>query len=217
MNFWFKKDAVALVYVMGKGTINPGWDIVWGNGGVDWQYRYPTAGFIMTAADPTVNKWAMMTLTINSTDACWYMNGTLSNCKGSAIPASATNTAYYFGCVNDGSWNYGTYYADEMGWWNRSLTATEISDLYNNGDGLTYGAEGLSIAGKVLDNNNNNIANAVVIILNGTGGYVGQTISNASGSWDYTSSEYSIINYTVMGYNPNNVSQGGNAYPFISG
>lgn len=106
---------------------------------------------------------------------------------------------------------------DEVGLWNRTLNSTEILDLYNDGAGLTYPVTVyLNITGKVLTPQGVNIANATIIILDSLGNLVANTTSNDSGDWKYQFENGTITNYTIVGYNTRNTSQGGNAYPFFN-
>jgi hypothetical protein len=72
-----------------------------------------------------------------------------------------------------------------------------------------------TLSGKVVDFSSVGIDNATVVIIDQAGQFVGKNNTNASGSWFITTT-IPIVNLTVIGYNPNNKSQGGNAYPFIN-
>jgi hypothetical protein len=74
----------------------------------------------------------------------------------------------------------------------------------------------LNITGKVVDSTNTIVNNATIAILDSNGNLVATTTSNASGDWGYQFLNASIVNYTIVGYNKNNLSQGGNAYPFFN-
>ena len=71
------------------------------------------------------------------------------------------------------------------------------------------------LTGKVLTSAGAVINGASVFIYNITGNLIGNTTSNASGDWVFAYTEQ-VINFTAVGYNSANISQGGNAYPFIN-
>jgi len=79
----------------------------------------------------------------NMTHTQIYINGTLNTTQ--AVGTTRTmNNAYTVNTMIGGYSAYGQdyYYSgiiDELGMWNRTLNSTEISDLYNNGDGTTIG------------------------------------------------------------------------------
>lgn len=74
-----------------------------------------------------------------------------------------------------------------------------------------------NITGRVVNASDDKaIAGATIVILNSTGGFVYNTTSNESGYWYYSYENGTLINYTIVGYNTNNITQGGKAYPFVS-
>jgi len=84
------------------------------------------------------NNWTMVTFTSNSTTGSFYLNGSLW------WNASYTDTVTYvdtfinishFSGAGEGTNNI-TF--DEISAWTRVLTPSEISDLYNNGEGLEH-------------------------------------------------------------------------------
>ncbi len=84
------------------------------------------------------DKWIMFTFVINSTSANMYINGTLVDTV--ARSGFVGNTAAFglFG-AQDSGWKMQQIYVDEVGFWSRDLSVSEISDLYNDGVGITYG------------------------------------------------------------------------------
>lgn len=134
LSYWERPNGA---YQMGKGANSPaGWDIAWGDSQTTYQIRNKTN--LIIGANPTANIWNMFTLTINSTDTCWFRNGTRINCKGSGMYASPVKMGFTLGANFDTAFNYGSNYFDEMGWWYRTLSDAEITQLYNGGTGLTY-------------------------------------------------------------------------------
>ncbi len=73
-----------------------------------------------------------------------------------------------------------------------------------------------NLVGRVLTFGGEIIDGATVLILNATGSLIASVTSNSTGDWMYPWST-DIVNFTIVGYNGDNISQGGNAYPFING
>lgn len=53
-----------------------------------------------------------------------------------------SNAQFNIGASGNGAFNYIDGRVDEVGYWERQLTASEVADLYNNGDGIPYDAGG---------------------------------------------------------------------------
>lgn len=82
--------------------------------------------------------WQYMCGVYNGTGAQLYVNGTLVN-ETSATGTFTSNHPFRIGAgLVTGDTHPYNGGIDEFGFWNRSLTANEISGLYNNGNGLAY-------------------------------------------------------------------------------
>jgi hypothetical protein len=117
------------------------------------------------------------------------------------------------------SWTNGTI--DEIGIWNRTLSASEISELYNDGNGLAYDAGTgitvelvsptnntvLSTAGEnftvnsTVNSGNYNLTNATYYIWNSSGGEFNVSVRTISGTTNETT--YYINNFTLGTYDWN--------------
>jgi len=143
--------------------------------------------------------WHMGTMIFNQTGMFLYVDGVIQSDWNSFWEADATqNDAWILGsALYDGQWYKGIL--DEIGIWNRSLTASEISDLYNSGNGLPYQSSGISVSlVSPIDNYNsttstiifNGIANStfgitnVSLILDGT--YNETNSSGLNGTYIFT-------------------------------
>lgn len=81
---------------------------------------------------------------VSSSNHSIWINGTLNN---TASSSGSPKTSSWPLALGGFGWNSGQYPSDkvwyngtvdEVGIWNRSLNQTEIGQLYNSGDGLTY-------------------------------------------------------------------------------
>ncbi len=81
------------------------------------------------------NAWNFVCMTKAGTTGILYLNGSALTSTGAT---SGTNgyTAFSIGAVGSLKALAGTY--DEISYWNRTLSAGDITDLYNAGTGVTY-------------------------------------------------------------------------------
>lgn len=86
-----------------------------------------------TTPEP-LGRWVMITTVVNDTRMVMYINGTKTHNE----PIAALNTTKLFlGTASNGAGDW-VGRVDEFGIWNRTLSASEVSDLYNSGSGLAY-------------------------------------------------------------------------------
>ena len=232
INYWWNTPATANqhVFVLGKGSNGGGYDLVLRTigSGDDGQYRQGSQFNTGTMAKTSPNKWVMFSLTVNATDVCAYVNGTQTACRGSSLYAPATANLMYVGCTNDGGFNYGTrqFMMDEMGWWNRTLSPTEIDQLYNSGAGMTFTADfsnpSMSAVVSYPANNtqyavstfgfgcnftsvDQNISSVKVNVTQGTTQYYTNTVgsltqTNYNGTWTTPTLADGSYNFSCIGY-----------------
>ena len=98
----------------------------------------PTFAITGGTYTPTLGNWAMITLIHHSnTTMLLYVNG-VSVTGGSQDVSTRAHTNFGVGINNElTSYPYNGD-MDELGVWNRTLTASEIAQLYNSGTGITY-------------------------------------------------------------------------------
>ena len=87
--------------------------------------------------------WQMITVLQNSTSLYIYFNGTIDTMDSPETPFTPGDS--YIGRYSGAGQNY-VGRLDEIGIWNRTLTDSEITELWNSGSGLAYpfGAESSS-------------------------------------------------------------------------
>ena len=92
-----------------------------------------------SAEDYSLNLWYHVLVTYNGTDAIMYVDGNYSNMLN--IAAQFNETAPLSLGKHTVDSNPNNFYSgdlDEVAIWNRSLSASEVSDLYNSGNGISY-------------------------------------------------------------------------------
>jgi len=97
-----------------------------------------TGGWKYTTNAIILNQWNFVAVAIDSGTAIYYINGG-ENGSASGLSWTTTNAAGVIGHNLQGDYGFKGI-IDEIGIWNRSLSAGEISDLYNGGAGITYSA-----------------------------------------------------------------------------
>ncbi len=115
-------------------TGNDSW-CAWTNGATGMWWATGHNNYAQTAEYPNVaSLYNFAVFTGNFSDIVLYFNGSF---KGTATRESIKSGDLYFGFMDSpGWWFHGVM--DEIGIWNRSLTPSEASDLWNNGNGIFY-------------------------------------------------------------------------------
>lgn len=102
----------------------------------------PSANYIAhdTTGNVITGRWYHVVVTSDGSFLKLYVNGTLKN--STAVSGLTTNIADFVIGGHDISWaTIGDFDGkmDEFGFWNVTLNATQVSTLYNNGLGITFG------------------------------------------------------------------------------
>jgi len=81
------------------------------------------------------NIWQMMTVSWNKTSVLIYYNGTLNKTTLLTNKNMSSNTWYLF---RDAASSAPNTFMDELSFWNRTLSDSEVSSLYNGGAGISF-------------------------------------------------------------------------------
>ena len=152
ISMWYKASSFQNYGVIfGKGHNNQsGWvepyGLIWirqdptNQGGLECWTNGNSSRFFTTGGNST-DTWYHLVLVHTSTNNKVYLNNSLdvtSTSGSGSTPASNSTIS-----LGRNPWNtseYITGFIDEVGLFNKALTTTEISDLYNSGNGLAYGS-----------------------------------------------------------------------------
>jgi len=104
---------------------------------------HDVGGLNANATTLSTGTWYFYAVTWDGSHVIVYKNGAVETNNTNAVTMNADATVFSIGGtpVNTAGIN-GT--VDEIGFWSRALTSTEISRLYNGGAGLTYPFHNLS-------------------------------------------------------------------------
>lgn len=162
------------------------------------------------------SNWNLITITMDSSKYYVYLNGVY---KGSFTRGSAGSC----NAMNMRIGRYNNNYYDEFGVWDRNLSQSEISALYNSGAGLTYPFIGISVdfnyvvrkdLNKILLTDTSNVSGVIETAWTWTNN--GVTISTAQ---DYNLSATELTDYNICLHVDTNQSDinGDKCYAFNTG
>jgi hypothetical protein len=125
---------------------NKGFYTRYTSGGAVETFAFNSAGtaIINGAGGTTISSgsWQMITITLDGANIRTYKNGVLQNTTSySGVIAFDTTTYPSIGCLHYASLTYAYFVngkIDEVNFWNRQLTSTEVTELYNAGTGKFY-------------------------------------------------------------------------------
>lgn len=134
---WVKPTALSIGIFVGNGTSMLG---IRGGGNLTFFQYYVNAevnsGYILP-----LNTWTHITVTYKGTsfgsnNVLIYVNGSLLYTGSLYMPAGGSKV--FLGSNNAGSGGFYNGLLDEVGVWNRVLTAAEVTELYSTGAGKQY-------------------------------------------------------------------------------
>lgn len=85
----------------------------------------------------STDTWYYLTLTYDGSNVRGYVAGSYVGLGASSGNGNSLTEGFFIGSGQTGSSEFDGI-VDEVGVWERALNSTEISDLYNSGDGLAY-------------------------------------------------------------------------------
>lgn len=165
LNFDGTDDFVTITGIRSLGTTTQGWAFaLWvfqpntgeiiiaraNDGGVNREMRLRRSGagtiqgYVFDAANAykgtdgtyTLNEWNFLVFSYNGTGTNLYKNGLLEDSEYVG-EVKRIDSDTYLGTAWDGA-SDGAGIMDELGVWNRSLSQTEVTNLYNGGAAMTW-------------------------------------------------------------------------------
>ena len=197
INVWTKLNTAGIQ----PGVIEYG---VFSSDGFNWyEAADPTLTFesvsVATGSTKPIDTWVMRTMTYdNSTrNMSVYQNGTIVATGTGASTFNLADAIMVIGNTTNPVNGVRNGSIDELGMWNKTLTASEVSQLWNSGDGITY----TDIFNVILNTPLDNAIDSSPIDFNCTANsYDGATITNIS-LWHNDSGVFKQekINLTITG------------------
>lgn len=133
------------IWMAANNSVCPGgesYGINTDDAGADFRYEFVSSctskrmninGIVGDARPLVNNAWFMVTILTNSSGIFWYENGTVQGTKANPFSAGAAELIFF---NRDADGTDGVGQIDEMGFWNKTLSWSQINDLYNSGSGL---------------------------------------------------------------------------------
>lgn len=133
INAWIKIDSIKENSIIGAGTSNGYAFYVKSNSQLS--FGKLDVNEVVSEELVTNETWHMVTSVYNEEGVTFYIDGNLSG-NSSYDKNFSSELAYNIGKRKSEAYFDGKI--DELGIWNISLDATEVDNLYNNGNGLIY-------------------------------------------------------------------------------
>lgn len=140
---WIKSDSedfgldTRMIAKQGGGGAN-GWGTFWRrNSNVSVSQM---SGSQIGSETLLADTWYHLAVIKNSSHACLYINANQEDCQTVAVIANVVSNLTFGGSFQAGDTAFEGMF-DEFGFWTKNLSTSEISDLYNGGDGLSRDAQ----------------------------------------------------------------------------
>jgi hypothetical protein len=148
--------------------------------------------------------WKMITLSYSGSEQKMYVNGSEVSNAAQTGSVLASNYSMVMGGQQSNAGGFANFLngtLDEVGMWNRNLTAAEIVSLYNNGSGLAYpftppvvpaSSQSLSVSYK-----EQKITSAMLnATISGTGSFAFYMTANGGTNWELVENQaqYNFLN-----------------------
>lgn len=149
-SFWINPTLIsgigAMINTYTSTGGNKGFYTRYNSGGIIQTYAFNSAGtaIINGAEGGTISpgSWQMITITFDGSNVRTYKNATIQDTTAySGVIGFDTTTYPSIGCLHYESLTYAYFVngkIDEVNFWNKKLTATDITELYNSGTGKFY-------------------------------------------------------------------------------
>jgi len=130
------------------GSSYYGWSLSYASGKMVFYMSNITEDHNVLTDAVSTDKWYFVAGTYNGTDISVYLNGALNSTTD--VARALINLTHYDITLGrhatlDQAARYWNGTIDEVGIWNRTLSASEINDLYNGGIGMSYGTNVLLV------------------------------------------------------------------------
>jgi hypothetical protein len=142
LNAWFKTTDAGASYDVIAGFWNGAnvyFSIQISDGNILATLQDSTASATIQFSSPSKYKdgnWHMATIVKTGGKLELYIDGTFVDDDTQTFTGNFNSSPIYMG-----AWSAGNYYigsVDEIGYWEKALSSTEVGQLYNGGNGLAY-------------------------------------------------------------------------------
>lgn len=142
LNAWVNPESYpGWAEIVGKGNVSFGPYALQlstsGTGTIRFTYNQqnPWTYFVDSTNTIPLNQWSFVTLTYDGSKARFYINGNLDSEHTLNVALTQTSSGLSIGCDPPGANEFFDGKIDEVNVWNKALTLSEITTLYNSGNG----------------------------------------------------------------------------------
>lgn len=138
ISLWMKPETIVEnMAVMDKGDGVTAWNLQLRTSGQNIRFNIDTSSAVTTDTPISAGSWFHIVGTWDGTTAKIYVNNDTPHTAAASTLTQNAN-ALRMGSHYGGAANFFDGLIDEVGFWNRALTAAEVAELYNSGNGLAY-------------------------------------------------------------------------------
>ena len=174
VNMWINASSLAYYDGLMGANDTGGWSIYVDNEG---DLIFGKRGGLEVRSDNTARfttgTWQMATVVYNTTGVAFYKNGAFGEINTTMSETFTADLNYVIGAGSGDTYNGRM---DEVGVWNRSLTPSEITDLYNGGTGISPSDAGITLNSP--DNETTVLSGASTLFNATASSAVGETLVN---------------------------------------
>lgn len=117
---------------------------------------------VNTTWNVTDGNWHLLVGVYNGTDALLYVDGIFNNSKTRAAVLDGGTQTFYRFAIDFAHQTFYTGSVDEATVWNASLTQTDVTELWNGGNGLAYGKNPLTVTQNSPANNSEEVLDSPI-------------------------------------------------------
>jgi len=145
ISFWVKSSTNADQTLVSNARLGVAYDFdhtrIWADSGyLSYEIQYSGGTYIQLLGTSNIRDgtWKFCVCTYDGSVMRVYVNSTLENTSATFTDSGTRLDNLQFGIDPVNAYNKLIGAMDEVGVWSRALTQAEITELYNNGDGLSY-------------------------------------------------------------------------------
>lgn len=206
ISFWIypMRDHSSNQIIFQKRSANDGWSVIQAiNKSLGFYLGTGTAvEEVYTKSLLTIDSWTHIVLIHNDSHEVIYINGEVDKAQANVTLTADPSSNLTIGSDDDGSdWYLGRL--DEIGIWNRTITATEVTFLYDSGKGMSRDNDYfINVSLDYPYNNSNFTKNDLFFNVTCTahGSYNCTLWGNWSGDWHPNASNSSMLNGTAYNF-----------------
>jgi hypothetical protein len=136
ISFWANASTNGYIIGGDRASMGNGYAVRWNASGFEFLYSDGAWNFL-TNMPAAANTWNFVTYTLTGSTMRRYLNGSLVGTETLTVPIQTLNGSTFYLATDNSTQSFGGSLANTA-IWKRALTASEVTQLFNNGAGRTY-------------------------------------------------------------------------------